>query len=106
MSKVSHILAHGLNHRVGDYLVKNTVDEVKSYAEGKVWSHVIWDVTPIGWLLNDHGQFMREKLIPTPIPQYDHHYAQSCERPLCKYVYHINRDALFGDLFAYLTGNN
>lgn len=89
-----------------DYLVKNTVDEVKSYAEGKVWSRVIWDVTTIGWLLNDHGQFMREKLIPTPIPQYDHHYAQSCTRPLCKYVYHINRDALFGDLFAYLTGNH
>jgi len=87
-----------------DYLVKNTVDEVKSYAEGKVWSRVIWDVTTIGWLLNDEGRFMSEKLMPTPIPQYDHHYSQSCTRPLCKYVYHINRDALFGDLFVHLTG--
>ncbi|MBR5547115.1 MAG: nucleoside hydrolase [Clostridia bacterium] len=86
-----------------DYLVKNTVDEVKSYAEGRVWSRVIWDVTTIGWLLNDNGHFMQEKLIPTPIPQYDHHYSQSCSRVLCKYVYHINRDALFGDLFAHLT---
>ena len=87
-----------------DYLVKNTVDEVKSYAEGRVWSRVIWDVTTIGWLLNDNGHFMQEKLIPTPIPQYDHHYSQSCSRVLCKYVYHINRDALFGDLFNHLTG--
>lgn len=87
-----------------DYLVKNTVDEVKSYAEGRVWSRVIWDVTTIGWLLNDNGHFMQEKLIPTPIPQYDHHYSQSCSRVLCKYVYHINRDALFGDLFKHLTG--
>ena len=57
------------------------------------------------WLLNDGGRFMREKLIPTPIPQYDHHYSQSCDRPLCKYVYHINRDALFGDLFRHLAGD-
>ena len=80
------------------------MDEVKSYAEGRVWSRVIWDVTTIGWLLNDNGHFMQEKLIPTPIPQYDHHYSQSCSRVLCKYVYHINRDALFGDLFNHLTG--
>ena len=87
-----------------DYLIKSTVDEVNTYAEGRVWSRVIWDVTTIGWLLNDNGRFMREKLIPTPIPQYDHHYSQSGDRVLCKYVYHINRDALFGDLFAHLTG--
>ena len=86
-----------------DYLVKSTVDEVRSYAEGRVWSRVIWDVTTIGWLLNENGRFMLEKLIPTPIPQYDHHYSQSCTRPLCKYVYHIKRDALFEDLFAHLT---
>lgn len=88
-----------------DYLVKSTVDEVKSYAEGRVWSRVIWDVTTIGWLLNDGERFMNDKLIPTPIPQYDHHYSHSCTRPLCKYVYHINRDSLFSDLFGRLTEN-
>lgn len=87
-----------------DYLVKNTVDEANTYAKGRVWSRVIWDVTTIGWLLNEDDRFMNEKLIPTPIPQYDHHYSQSCSRPLCKYVYHIKRDALFGDLFNHLTG--
>lgn len=86
-----------------DYLVKNTVDEANTYAKGRVWSRVIWDVTTIGWLLNEDERFMREKLIPTPIPEYDHHYAINPVRPLCKYVYHINRDALMGDLFKRLS---
>ena len=86
-----------------DYLVKNTVDEVDTYASGRVWSRVIWDVTTIGWLLNDNDAFMEDTLIHTPIPEYDHHYAKSCNRPLCKYVYHIKRDALMGDLFKRLT---
>lgn len=89
-----------------DYLVQNTVDEANSYASGKVWSRVIWDVTTVGWLLNDDGRFMTEKLIPTPIPEYDHHYAQNPQNPLCKYVYHINRDALMGDLFAHLKAES
>lgn len=86
-----------------DYLIRSTVDEVNTYAEGKVWSRVIWDVTTIGWLLDEENRFMLEQLIPTPIPEYDHHYAQSNQRPLCKYVYHINRDALMEDLFKHLT---
>lgn len=86
-----------------DYLVENTVNEANGYAKGKVWSRVIWDVTAVGWLLNDGGKFMMDKLIPTPIPEYDHYYSQDPRRPLCCYVYHIWRDALFGDLFARLT---
>lgn len=89
-----------------DYLVKNTVDEANTYASGRVWSRVIWDVTTIGWLLNEDGKFMTEKMIPTPIPEYDHHYAQNPQNPLCKYVYHINRDALMGDLFKRITGGD
>lgn len=85
-----------------DYLIKNTVDEVNTYAKGRVWSRVIWDVTTIGWLLDEDKRFMLEQLISTPIPEYDHHYAQSSQRPLCKYVYHINRDALMEDLFKRL----
>ncbi len=88
-----------------DYLVQHTVDEVNTYAKGRVWSRVIWDVTTIGWLMNDGGRFMAEKLIPTPIPEYDHHYAANPLRPLCKYVYSVNRDALMGDLFQHLTEN-
>ena len=86
-----------------DYLVQHTVEAANEYAKGRVWSRVIWDVTTVGWLLNDGHRFMLDKLIPTPIPEYDHHYAQDPRRPLCRYVYHINRDALMGDLFAHIS---
>ena len=88
---------------LSDYLVQQTVDEVNTYAKGRVWSRVIWDVTTIGWLMNDDDRFMADKLIPTPIPEYDHHWAQDPTRPLCRYVYHIKRDALMGDLFRAVT---
>lgn len=86
-----------------DYLVQHTVEAANEYAKGRVWSRVIWDVTTIGWLMNDSGSLMLEKLITTPIPEYDHHYAMDARRPLCKYVYHISRDALFADLFAHIA---
>ena len=87
-----------------DYLVQNTVDAAEAYASGHVWSRVIWDVTTIGWLLNDGDRLEESRLINTPIPQYDHHWSFDCRRPLCRYVYHINRDALLDDLFEKISG--
>lgn len=86
-----------------DYLVEHTVEAANEYAKGKVWSRAIWDVTAVGWLLNDGNKLMLSKLIPTPIPEYDHHYSHDSRRPLCRYVYHINRDALFADLFSHIV---
>lgn len=85
-----------------DYLIDHTVEVANEYARGEVWSRPIWDVTAIGWLLNDENRFMLDKLIHTPIPEYDHHYARDPLRPLCRMVYFIKRDALMGDLFAHL----
>ena len=88
---------------LSDYLCRQTIEEAKTYAAGRVWSRAIWDVTTIGWLLNADGRFMLDRLETTPIPEYDHHYSRDCRRPLCKYVYHIDRDALMGDLFEKVT---
>lgn len=88
---------------LADYLVKQTVDEASTYAKDRVWSRVIWDVTAVAWLLNDGDRFMLDKLTHLPIPEYDHHYAFDLRRPLCRYVFHIHRDALFADLFTKLT---
>lgn len=82
-----------------DYLVQHTIDEV-TYAKGKPWTRVIWDVTAVAWLT---GDFTRSIMIPSPIPEYDHHYGNDSTRhPIC-YVYHIKRDALVQDLFARLS---
>lgn len=86
-----------------DYLVDHTEEAANAYAAGKVWSRVIWDVTTIGWLLNEGNKFMDSKIIPAPIPQYDDHYSFDFRRhPFC-YVWKINRDALFQDLFEKLS---
>ena len=97
-------LQHWLKGRneLSDYLYENTVEEADSYAEGKPWTRVIWDVTAVAWLLNDNNRFMNARLIPAPIPEYDGNYAFNPNRHFIKYVYDINRDALFEDLFRVL----
>ena len=86
-----------------DYLYENTVREAESYAAGKPWTRVIWDVTAVAWLLNTDEKFMKTRLIPSPIPEYDMHYAVNENRHFIRYVYQINRDALFEDLFRVLV---
>lgn len=85
-----------------DYLYENTVREAESYAKDKPWTRVIWDVVAVAWLLNEKSKFMKDRLIPSPIPEYDRHYARDENRHFIKYVYEINRDALFEDLFSVL----
>lgn len=88
---------------LADYLVQNTIDAAESYAAGKPWTRVIWDVAAVAWLLNDNGRFMREKVIINTIPTYDRHYIVDEGDHFMKYVYKINRDELFEDLFKKLT---
>jgi hypothetical protein len=86
-----------------NYLCEYTIKTAESYAAGKPWSRPIWDVTAVAWLLNDHMRFMNERLIHSPIPEYDHHYAYNENRHFIKYIYEIKRDALFEDLFRVLA---
>ncbi len=97
-------LQHWLKGRnkLCDYLYENTVDEAESYAKEKPWTRVIWDVTAVAWLFNDDSRFMKSRLIPSPIPEYDGNYAYDESRHLINYVYDVDRDALFEDLFRVL----
>lgn len=85
-----------------DYLCENAIREAESYAMGKPWTRVIWDVTAVAWLLNEDEKFMQDRFVPSPIPEFDKHYAMNENRHFIKYVYKINRDALFEDLFRVL----
>lgn len=88
---------------LADYLAKNTIAEAESYAQGTAWTRVIWDVTAVAWLMNDGDCFMASRLIPAPIPEYDHHYGTDYRRhPIC-YVTEIHRDALMTDMMRRLT---
>ena len=86
-----------------DYLARHTIEEAESYAAGRVWSRVIWDVTAVAWLLNDGDRFMMSELIPAPIPEYDGAWAYDPRRPFIRRITHIHRDALMGELFRTLA---
>lgn len=86
-----------------DYLVDNTVKTAESYAAGKPWSRVIWDVTAVAWLINDDGRFMSDLLVHAQIPEADKRYSFDERRHFIKYVYEIERDALMEHLFETLA---
>ena len=80
------------------YLAENTIAAAESYAAGNPWTRVIWDVTAVAWLINDRSRFMLSKVIPTPMPTYEHSYAFDADALPVRYVYHIKRDTLLADL--------
>jgi inosine-uridine nucleoside N-ribohydrolase len=84
-----------------DYLVDYTAKSAIKDGGLPNWSRVIWDVTAVAWLLD--GDFMLDRLEHSPIPQYDHHYSIDPTRHFYRYVYHINRDRLFEELFKKLA---
>lgn len=86
-----------------DYLVRNTIATAESYAAGKPWTRVIWDVTAVAWLINDDQRFMDDEPRHSPIPEYDDRYAFDNRRHFIRYVTNIKRDALFQDLFETLV---
>jgi inosine-uridine nucleoside N-ribohydrolase len=100
-----HELEHWLigKNPLADYLARNTIEEAESYAAGKPWTRVIWDLTAVAWLVNDGDRFMRSRLLPAPIPEHDGHYADAPANHLYSYVNYIFRDALIEDLFRRLT---
>ncbi|MBQ7346998.1 MAG: nucleoside hydrolase [Clostridia bacterium] len=85
-----------------DYLAKNTIEYMEERKKTPIWSKVVWDVTAVAWLLNDGARLMSERIIHAPIPEYDKHYALSEDTHFIKYVWDINRDVLFSDLFEKL----
>ncbi len=89
---------------LADYLSENTIRAADSYAKGRAWTCVIWDVTAVAWLLNDSDRFMESRIIPTRLPTYDGYYAESAASHPMRYVYNIKRDNLMTDLFEKITG--
>ena len=106
-----------------DYLVDNTIKNAIEDGGLSTWTRVIWDVAAVAWLLDggdgsggdggdgsggdgggsNDGKFMLDRLEPSPIPEYDHHYAFDRTRHPIRYVFHIHRDAIFEDLFRTLA---
>lgn len=79
-----------------DYLLECSLDLMKN-APVYNWSKPLWDVTVVAWLVNP--AFMEDRYEHSPVFEYDLHYGTDRGRHFIKYVYHINRDILFEDMF-------
>ena len=89
---------------LSDYLAKNTIEHAEAYGAGTAWTRIIWDVTAVAWLLNDGDKFMKSRLESSPIVTDSGVYGFDGRRHHIRYVYWINRDKLFTDLFKTLNG--
>ena len=86
-----------------DYLVQNTIEGAERYAaHDSAWSRVIWDVTAPAVLLSE--SFRTVRAVPAPLPEYDGTYSFPAGRHTIMCVTHLNRDAIFTDLFRKLRG--
>jgi inosine-uridine nucleoside N-ribohydrolase len=84
-----------------DYLLDTTTKAAVHDSRIPTWTRVIWDVCAVAWLLD--GDLMEDRLESSPIPEYDHHWSRDHSRHFFRYVYHINRDKLFEELFKKLA---
>ncbi len=85
------------------YLAGYTIKTAESYAAGKPWTRVIWDVTAVAWLMNEENKFMFSRVENIRLPGYDGKYEQPIDLPMT-YVYHINRDGLMHDMIRRIEG--
>ena len=84
---------------ISDYLAENSIKEAESYASGKNWTRVIWDVTAVAWLFNESDKFMCSRILEKAyLPQYNNKYENEPTGYPMRYVYYIKRDALMNDL--------
>jgi inosine-uridine nucleoside N-ribohydrolase len=81
-----------------DYLLDVTIKEAKKYGGGPCWTREIWDVAAVAWLLK--GDFMFDRLEYSPILTADGRYSFDKTRHFIRYVYYVNRDNIFYDLFT------
>lgn len=105
LSATKYELAHWLKDKnpLAHYLYCQTVEEAEKTSPYPAWSRIIWDVSAVAWVLQDDASaFLRDRLIPAPIPEHDGTYSLDPDRHLIRYVHWVGRDAIFSDLFGRL----
>ena len=83
---------------IGDYLAET----VKSYHQDHfAWSKVIWDISAIAYLMDE--SMTPSNLVHSPILTDQGTWSFDSSRHLIRSAYHINRDAIFRDVFSKLA---
>ena len=103
VAELKHYLSN--KNALCDYLVQNVAEECDCYERpGNAPSRVIWDVTAAAVLICPEG--CRMVTIPRPVVTPDSRYSNDTARQHYIYVRNLDRDKIYGDLFAKLTGVN
>lgn len=84
----------GGKNDLGQYLC----DIVRGYTKDPfAWSKVIWDISAVAWLINP--QWLDSALVHSPTLSSQFTYTQDYTRHLMRVALHLNRDAIFRDLY-------
>jgi inosine-uridine nucleoside N-ribohydrolase len=67
-------------------------------AQVTAWSHVVWDISTVGYLMNPN--WSASTLVPAPILTDDLTWQLDPKRHPIRLCHYINRDYMFGDMFA------
>lgn len=88
---------------LADYLARNTMAAANSYAAGRPWTRVIWDVTAVAWITNKGGRFEHYSIQDVQLSDENNQYEAPLKDHPFTYVWGIDRDALMEDLINKLT---
>lgn len=64
---------------------------------GDVWSKEIWDLAPVGYLINQ--EWVPTHLVHSPELSNEHNYTQNTSRHLMRLAQDVKRDFVYNDLF-------
>lgn len=85
-------------------LCDDLTEAVCTYMEERkcvpAWSKTIWDAAAVGWLIDE--RFTQSKLVKCPLPSKDGTWETGKAGHEIRYVYHVERDLLFYDMFCKL----
>ena len=98
-----HEMEYWLSNKnaVCDYLLNYSLSMIKHFVHSEAWGKCLWDVTAIGFLLNDNNRFMHTQIAKRRLPEYEgnKYEAQPLDLDMV-YVCEIKRDVLMYDLFT------
>ncbi len=89
--------------KIGDYLYEIFVEYAEEHKRdlSKPWSKVIWDIAAIAWLIEP--KWIETKLVSSPLLADDLRWGATQGRHSIRVATHVDRDAVFADLFARLV---
>jgi inosine-uridine nucleoside N-ribohydrolase len=89
--------------RIGRYLHDIFVEYAADHGRdaSKPWTKVIWDISAIAWLINP--EWIQSQLISSPVLNDDLTWKPTTDRHRIRVATHVDRDAVFGDLFDRLA---